>query len=130
MIDELIVKLQAASGPDRELDAAMGELFIAGEQYKSIYKRPNGTFCIRYYPGLRWMPPGPEYLRLPHFTESIDDALKLSPAGWTRSVDATLPEAGITVQFYKLGALNRNAISDHSSEPIATCIAALKARKY
>ena len=73
------------------------------------------------------------------FTRSIDDALSLAARvapGWTRSVDATLPSAGIDVVLHPNWP--RNSLSatlvdtadttgTHAIEAIATTIAALKA---
>lgn len=67
-------------------------------------------------------------------TRSVDDALTLCEVmvpSWTRSVDATLPEAGITVILYDNGRKPLHpsddvwAQADHALEPIATTMALL-----
>jgi hypothetical protein len=59
-------------------------------------------------------------------TASLDAAMSLVPEGWTRDVDATLPEAGIAVRLYKRGS-EVIVMGDSQSEPCATVAAALRA---
>lgn len=61
----------------------------------------------------------------PSYTRSLDAALTLIPAGYTRTVDASAPDLGIDVEIYGVAG---DIKGTHVSEPIATCIAALKAR--
>lgn len=105
-VNDLIARLERATGPHRGIDAAIQKHFPADDAKEAAFL--NG----RDYPDL--------------FTSSIDAALTLVPEGFTRAVDATVPEAGIRVDLH--GKNCNNYFGDHKSEPIATCIAALRAR--
>ena len=66
-------RVEAATGPDREMDAEIA--FAVG------WRKSRGEW---------WKPPGGEWgLVLPTFTASLDAALSLVPEGWRWSVDFT-----------------------------------------
>lgn len=99
-VDELISRLEKASGPVRSIDYDIAD----------ILKLQFGT-----------------YSNVPRFSESIDSALTLVPEEWTRSVDATVPDLGIDVDLY-LKKSKAKVTGTHEHEAIATVIAALRAR--
>ncbi len=120
-MDDLIARLEAATGPDRELDVVidMAQLNLRGDPATPVYYDGYDKGNWRDTVGL---------LRTsPAYTASIDAALTLVPEGWTRDVDATAPEMGIAVALH--GPNEKRVVGDHENEPIATCIAALKARE-
>lgn len=117
---ELVKRLEAATGPDQELGR---EVLLACGWAKTCV----GHF---YGPLYTWHGPNGEYFKDDDFTRhdptrSLDTALTLVAFPWTRSVDATAPMLGIEVRLY--GKNETTIIADHVSEPIATCMAALKA---
>jgi hypothetical protein len=105
-MNDLIARLEKATGPDRALEAD-----IAAACAPTDDPREAAFLNGRDYPDL--------------YTSSIDAALTLVPEGWTRSVDATAPEMGIDVDLFPKTGYVRGS---HLIEAIATCIAALKAR--
>lgn len=121
----LIQRLEQLTGPDREVDAEIYRL-IRGD------KRPQGFW---YFSGLREKGEAPETTWIewskrnsPHYTSSIDAALKLVPDGWE-----WLRESPETMCVYlpkheddKSWAIHITGA--HKSPAIALCIAALKAR--
>lgn len=98
---ELIEKLQALTKPDRGVDYEIERLYFGHAAHGQV----------------------------PRYTESISDALKLLPRGWGRSVDATLPDAGIDVRVYPPGPHKDGKLinGDHMLESVATLIAVVKA---
>lgn len=66
----------------------------------------------------------------PPFTYSIDSAVTLVPEGWGRRVCAIAPGADVEVTLHNSRHLDVRAkvFASHRHEPVATCLAALKAR--
>ena len=121
-LSALIARLEKAEGPSRELDA---EIALAAGWTRIEDICGDGTRL-----GWIWTAPikhGVGAL-LPRFSASLDAALTLVPEGWTRAVDATAPECGIKVDLFDETDVCEPVSGDHKSEPIATVIAALKAR--
>jgi hypothetical protein len=116
-MDELIKRLEAATGPDRELD----NLITLAAGYTIAQK------CMPHAPDTYYTPKKKYIGVAQRFTESIDAALTLVPEGWTRAVDATAPECGIEVRLFSPDDTDE-AIGDHANEAVAACIAALRAR--
>lgn len=129
-VQELIARLEAADGPDRELDVAITEAI--GLRKSSI----DGT--------LFWFGPEDGYevgFMTPSFTASIGDALWMVPEGHsihmnlrTRQKYQPLLSNWACVAPYGLGGpqsaqKRRHLEAHHSVEAIALCIAALKARQ-
>lgn len=122
--DELIKRLEAATGPDRDLDA-----HIARHVGFVFHTNLN---C--------WLPPRgfSTSFGLLHFTSSIDSALTLVPEGWTQGrlawpgydhgILKGTARAEIHHEMSSGGGPKRIAFG--ASLPIALCIAALKARSH
>lgn len=119
-LDALVVSLSAAKVGSRELDADIGRwlLVSAGDDGGAVtaQKVQDDWFFVK----------GATQTRVPLFTTFIDHALTLKPPSWVRDVDATSPDAGITVRLHDT-TQERDAMGDHMSEAIATCLAALEA---
>lgn len=97
-LDDLIARLEAASEGSRDLDQDI-EIAIN--------------------------PPREDVYRCPHYTTSLDAALRLMPAGWLWDVASTgcvwvMPNDDLDKQI---------VISGIEKPVIALCIAALKARE-
>lgn len=121
-IDALIAKLEASAEGSRELDAEI-----------AVWRmKQEGGDC--------WVDSDPGFVRIPgcgsvsstsvrarHYTTSIDAALSLVPAGWE-----WLKKAPRAMSVYRLPPPDQwaNHIDGGPApDPIALCIAALKARK-
>lgn len=122
-IDDLIARLEKATGPDRQLDRD-----IATALKISWSSDEDGNFG-----GYNIMP------RRCHFTESVDAAITLVPEGWGWSIRVggrypdgrTLnPTAELAEPIEtKFGAgVGVRGQADASTPAIALCITALKAR--
>lgn len=128
-MQELIERLEKATGPDRELDGLI---------YGSLrgLKRNGGTFHIYLseetfqfeHPTVRHTNgPAALYVRgcnVGEFTESIDAALTLVPDGWLWDVASS--GAAWVMPDYELDG--QIVIGGVQQPAIALCIAALKAR--
>lgn len=135
-MDDLIKRLEAATGPDRELDA---DIFCAVNPGYSVYLAEDGTWeCMK----------SGEYgpLVAPHYTSSIDAALTLVPDGWAWRIgycsvsdDAwVVPDFNSPIHGQRMKEQYDEATwhegIDIDQRPsgrvaIALCIAALKARQ-
>ena len=109
MTSELIERLEKATGPDRELDALI---------WYAVVERPAAGEKIDRDMVNRW----------PTYTASIDAALTLVPEGMRRRT-VVMEDGKSGVQLWwpdedMPGAWGRA----HASEPIATVIAALRAK--
>ncbi len=114
---DLVARIEAATGPDRDIDREIAPLVgirvvDEGHPIGVCYYDQNGAF-----------------VPLPRFTASIDTALTLVPEGWTgiipvrggRGEDAWLwPENGTMNKGYRVTA---------ATPALALCSAALKARE-
>lgn len=121
-MSDLIARLREAKGASRELDAEIACMVTkAAEMPTPDEGCEIGTYWQKTAHGAGLM-------IAPAYTGSIDDALALTPDGWTRSVDATAPELLIDVELYAPGEDGKVVRGTHASEPIATCIASLLAR--
>ena len=134
-VDDLIARLENASGSDRELNKSIP----AALGYKW-----NGSFA----PLGRWEHEGGNFLGDEDFTGSLDSALTLIPPNYTTSIHngpgepETFPCTfsisqyhdgfGVTVYYdtYPTWNIDRRALGEAwgATAPIAICIAALKAR--
>lgn len=117
---DLADKCAKSSGPDRQID---GLIYRAVNNVPEWKRGPN---MFGHIEG-----PNGEIIDSPHYTLSIDAAITIIPAGWTRAVDASAPEQGIDVDLFPPDALAETVEeikASHLSEPIATCLAALRAR--
>lgn len=120
--NDLLARLERATGPDRELDRDIA--MACGWRCKT----PDGATTLYWRRGnYSWTREDNDHP--PLYTASFDAALTLVPEGWTRAVDATAPECRIDVDLFEPGSHGAQVRGTHDSEPIATCIAALKARE-
>lgn len=124
-LNELIEKIEAAGGPDPELDREV--MMAAGYRYE---QRDIGC---RYEDGsvaLDWVyvDTKTDKWRSTHpleFTASIDAAMTLIPSGWHRSMfDADNGDALCKLERDEQGIHTRG-----KTWPLALCAAALKARQ-
>lgn len=105
-LTSLIERVEKATGPDRELDAAI-EVAMLGTTHMPddlIYYKTT-TRADHCLPGAYWrVSRSGEYLRTSEkYTSSLDAALALVEEklpGWTRTVDATAPDLGIDVELF------------------------------
>jgi hypothetical protein len=132
MIDtqELIARLEAATGPDRELDAEIalaigivrdrdGDCFF-GHRYYSVMVLERGYYDIEGG--------APE---LPHYTASIDAALTMMPELWNYVIGSPGIEETKLDKWCVNIAMHPDDRGDLTFAPtpaLAICIAALKAR--
>lgn len=118
-MQELIERLEKATGPDRELDLAIGQLLPPPHPFSLSIEQQRGG-----------KPP------VPAFTASIDAALTLVPEGWDWRVSG--PDwhdgrrnmhFGHARQYRKAGDWRRDAEGNarHTRPAIALCIAILYA---
>lgn len=106
---ELIERLEAATGPDPLLDAAIGEhlgLTPASFRFKD----------------------GDQVSMWPNFTGSVDAAMTLVPAGWwVQHIGQNLKGWGVRIETQGCSIPNSMAIPRLATPALALCIAALKA---
>jgi hypothetical protein len=129
--EELIARLAAATGPDRELDREIAPFLgwvreKRGRDRREWWYRPSGGRAYTWYED-----------HCPQYTASIDAALTLVPEGWA--------SASIQDGRGPIGYVHNNAMAfvgiagrpnpakvwhevRHPVRAIALCIAALRAR--
>lgn len=123
-MDDLIKRLEAATGPSRELDQeiclALGWTFqkMKGDR-RPYFRKPGDTeFYQRSEP--------------PDYTSSIDAALTLVPEGWWAEIHHRADMPGVVLWQFPLPCKRIPAHKPYqqggNTTPIAICIAALKAR--
>lgn len=119
-MEDLIKRLEAATGPSRELDAEIVRLVAGWKRIDS----PGGADWID--------PRGYEQCDrdVPHYTASIDAALTLVPEHWSATISTHPNNIGTFARVYNDGMKTEPAFNVHGNRPpaIALCIAALKAR--
>ncbi|PZU22454.1 MAG: hypothetical protein DI589_11200 [Shinella sp.] len=127
----LIAKLEAATGPDRELDVAIS-CAIDG---RVLEKRGNDRKEWLYLPGTNnWRQDPGSYGQFlsPRFTASIDTAVALAERvlpGWDWGAHS-FGEDGAQGKVWKHGWHDDTAIyADHTSPSIALLIAILRAKQ-
>lgn len=111
-LQELIERLEKATGLDRELDALIGA-FVDAAPIK------------RVSPGSEWSKTV-EWLEYLPYTASLDAALTLVPEGWEWQIGGDVPSESGEAHVFGKGDDIHTAFVD--SPAIALCIAALKAR--
>lgn len=132
-MQDLIERLESATGPDRELDAlvaiAMGE--PPSEAFRLAGAPDPGKFGVGSY----------GYWTAPKYSESIDAALTLVPEGWQWQISNRAPDPHTgraylnNKQLINIGGgLTPNpryagAEATAATPAIALCIAALRARQ-
>lgn len=116
----LIERLQAAQGPDRELDAEIYELIGIDEQHCKSWCRQDGRTDLTRAMFIRaWAP---------DLTASIDEAMTLVPED--SHFDISTHYSIANVYYYPDAAHGEGEryMGEASTAPIAICIAALRAR--
>ena len=115
-MDDLIARLEKATGPDRELD---------GDIVLHLGLVPHGM--ERGWPG-GWAGDGKQF-DAEWYTKSIDAALTLVPEDWCLF---EMGQLGRNNQGWYVNLMHRHEVgevsSSHESFAVALCIAALKAR--
>ena len=117
-ITEIIVALEAATGPDRKLDA---KILLAAYPGLGLKK----GFGEGYYSS------SGIHTAVEFYTDSIDAALTLVPDGWRKNVildpdAADFPASVMIAHGFSHDQVFRGA---GKSLPLALCIAALRARE-
>ena len=125
MTSGLVERIEAATGPDRELDVEIAlSLGIVTEREGNTFygHRDYGTMVLEHdYYDYAGGPP-----ELPHYTTSIDAAMTLVPEGWMR-IFGDDPDSGKAVAgLYKGSEGDAKSIAE--TIPLALCAAALRAR--
>ena len=122
-LDELIRRLESATGPSRELDA---------EIWMTLY--PNWRSYTRDEQhgadDVAWITPhdGRSYLAS-HYTEAIDDAITLIPDGLMMSMTIGHGKAAVNIKTGSILDPKTKEWPGYGLPAIAICIAALKARQ-
>lgn len=112
---DLIARLEAAEGPDRELDAEIENLLAGGSDRDLEYIVSNGV---------------EDTTAPPRYTASIDAALTLVPEGWTWGI-MHCAGAPPEVCFYRaVCGVYSSIVAVAATPALALCIAALKARNH
>lgn len=128
MTTDLIKKLEALTGPDRELDAELEAIFVGGrvhyndpESKEAVIERPIGGFWIRHIT---------PYRKIKRYTSSVDAAIALA--------ERVLPGWGFFLRSDKEGHNCGMVYPDAfrvtpgcgsaASAAISMCIAILKAK--
>lgn len=118
-IGELIAALEGATGPSRELEAAIA-LALGWERIHPCRTVGNTG---------AWRTPGGHLVYdFPAYTASLDAALTLVPEGWGWSADCTSPKPYFRLWLYENGPSCQDQDAEGATPAIALCIAALKAR--
>lgn len=121
-LQDLIARLEAATGPDRELDVKIIEAINPGSRWEPYSPKARIKWLMDES-GQRTICYGKD--RIPNYTTSIDAALTLVPEGmgWEVGFGRYVPHIG-TVWTGKGKCVGEC----DSNRAIALCIAALKAR--
>jgi hypothetical protein len=131
-MDELVklaAKVEAADGPDRELDAAIAaavRYFPPGVGF--VWKAgliANSPEAGRVECATALGTGGPHY-SAKHYTASVDAALLLVPDGWHRSFTDDPDDLGGVIAELWTGS--RNAWANAATPALAICVAALRAK--
>jgi hypothetical protein len=134
MIDltNLIARVEAATGPDRGLDADILCAVRPEWKWDRSTQQPTGWVSMASGSGIS--------CPAPHFTASVDDALTLIPPGWdVRHTDSNGGQWCLTLgrgddnhpSYREVNSWpgdTERAIFNRRPLPLAICIAAMKAR--
>lgn len=128
--EELIARLKAATGPDRELDAEIACL----TKFPSLRPAKPDDFDGEYGYSKGNVKAEHGFLQADRYTASIDAALTLVPEGeghwpWVQisTVNPTNPASGAEAVIYVAGT--KSFMGKAAIPAIATAIAALKAQE-
>ncbi len=126
-LDEIIEKLEKATGPDRLLDYAIEH--PREEQPVQAFSRYFPAYCLSYVEFADGFRKKIEYI--PRYTASIDAALTLVPDGCLFVLDQNMPSLreGLTyANIRRPGTELTLSYSMANTPALALCIAALRAR--
>lgn len=105
-LEALAARIEAASGPDRELDAEIYNA-VPVEAGRKAERLPMEQWGDRFDDGWRTMLADREDKypeKLKRYTASLDAAMTLVPEGWMQfDVDATAPDLGIDWTLHRHG---------------------------
>lgn len=125
---ELIAKLEAATGPERELDAAIYWAQF-GKTSRPVADAESETPFSDFYKRSEANGMPPFDMAVPRYTASIEAAMSLVPEGYLPDVASSRHEGN---PFYLVSLWRpmdrENPTIGHSNLAIALTIAALKAR--
>ena len=129
---DLIERIEAATGPDREIDCLIRQAVYAPSDTIVEQSPINGAWCI--YHGVDrsgrprlWEGPGRHKL----YTASLDDAMGLVPEGCDRA-DHVWPDSEGRFCTYLWAQRRRHQVvarARAATAPLALCAAALRARE-
>lgn len=102
---ELAERVEAATGPDRELDR---DIASAVHLKQLTYSSP-------------------EWIKDPEFTASIDAAMTLVPEGWTRTVKWSVENEGYALVYDPAVPDDSSIYALGKTAALALCAAALRA---
>lgn len=127
-LGELAARIEAAEGPDRELDCLITVAVDGGE---IVWKQANGTmdmFPARRYASANHVG-GFGHAPVPTYTASVDAALMLVPEGWSMAILREFGEPA-QVALQKTDGTGYAYVLGNSQElASAICAAALRAKE-
>ncbi len=129
-LNALIERLSRATGPDRELDAAIAVAIKGGRIDWILDGITKETFPVRVYPDTTGVTArGELQAAVPRYTSSIDAAMTLVPEGWNWELSNNPPSAWMCESGYNPDTYNGETAQANARTPaIALTIAALSAR--
>lgn len=118
-MNDLIERIEAASGPDRELDHEIYE-YLGSPVVRMVSATTHGTDLVNW---------------APFYTASVDAALTLVPEGFEWSLEYQAghhvsSDVECMIAIAKLGDPCRDWEATAATPALALCAAALKARAY
>ena len=123
----LIEQVEQATGPDRELDAAITRLVSIPADAEEVRWSPRGEMRElrgRVFDGGGW---GDEWWEVPTYTASLDAAVSLVPSGWGWAIKAKMEGAEFSSSCWNY--LTGHGPSTLGATPaLALVAAALRAR--
>jgi hypothetical protein len=123
---DLIERLSAATGPDRELDAEIWLAVTPGatrEKWSYVHEATGRTCHID-----ETRLPSRALITVPAYTASLDAAMALIPTNWTGCIDG-IGSHGVIARFGPPTDEATEYSGEHKHPAIALTIAALRARQ-
>jgi hypothetical protein len=121
-LEELAVRCEQATGPDRELDVAIHTTVTSFEPRRAGVGWPKGALIVPAFPG--WQV-------LPAYTASLGAAMTLVPEGWRPVIDTASEEGAALVDIWAWVTVSPKPKRRHAkaaTPALALCAAALRAR--
>lgn len=127
-LSEIIARVEAATGPDRELDAEIGRALGLDVRAEFAEEPDLGDWFIGQPRECgSWM----EQDALPDYTASLDAALTLVPKRYGRDLPIHMQRTtsfGCCAVVWHDPEFNRSERGDAGTMPLAVCAASLRAR--